>query len=63
MNITLTTDTYIGIGDASILLGVSRQTVYDWLAAKRYPLTVNIIGKRVLLRRDEVEALGAARRA
>jgi len=59
----LQTDDYLGIGDASILLGVSRQAVYEWLEANRYPLTVNIIGKRLLLRRDEVEKLAAQRQA
>jgi len=61
MRLQLQNDEYIGVGEASIILRVSRPTVYQWL--RDGELTTLTIAGRLLLRRDEVEALGAARRA
>ncbi len=53
-------ENYIGVGEASIILGSSRTAVYDWIKAGR--LNTFIIGKHVLLTRTEVEEFAASRK-
>ena len=57
----LEVDNYIGVGEASGILGSSRQAVYDWIGAGR--LNYSVIGKRILLLRSDVEKFAIERLA
>jgi excisionase family DNA binding protein len=49
-------DEYFTVAQAAKKLGVTRQTVYRWIAEGKIP--TEIIGREVLIKKDEVERYG-----